>query len=93
MSQDEQIETTIISAIDIIEQEIVLVRAKQNKEGLEATDITRVLECLKVLVVVQKDKRASNKENIIDIKALDKTDLDRMIDEEAEKERLKSLGK
>lgn len=91
MTQDEQIDNIITASINIIELEIHSIQTKQTTKPLSKDDTDRVIDFLKTLVIVQKDKRLSIKENQLDIKSMDMSELDLAIEKETE--RLKSIDK
>jgi hypothetical protein len=85
MLQDEQIEAIITRSINIIDAEVAKVGDKQDTDSLSKEDTDKVIDFLKTLIIVQKEKRQIAKDEILDLKELSKDELDQAIAKEAEK--------
>lgn len=90
MSQDDQIQTIITQSINIIEQEVSNINAKQEEGSLTKEDTDKVIDFLKTLIIVQKEKRQIAKDEITDLKELSRDELEQAIAQEAAKEKLKN---
>lgn len=85
MSSDDQIELMISKSISIIEIEINKISEKQDTNIIDKMDCDKIIEFLKTLILVQKDKRSSVKESIIEGNSFNTNELDLAIKAEIEK--------
>ena len=85
MNQYDKIDHIIIDGINIIELEVAKLKAKSLTNMMQKIDIEQVIEYLKALVIVRKDWRQGEKEEVLDTKKLSDDELEAAILKEAEK--------
>ena len=86
MSQDEEIDLIIADSIKIIELEVYKIKCKQQTEdNLGREDTDRIIDFLKTLVIVQKDKRLGSRYEDKDIGDLSPSEIEAAIQREVEK--------
>lgn len=86
MSQDEQIDSIIMASINIIETEVNKLRDKQEDDELSKQDTDKVVDFLKTLVLIQKDKRQGAKEEDLEVKGLNSNELDLALEKAIQEE-------
>ena len=85
MSIDDKIEEMITESINILDRELKIISEKQGVQPLDRGDIARIVEFLKTMVLVQKDKRLEIKEKVVETKSMTDDELNAAILAEAEK--------
>lgn len=85
MLQDEQLESIIAKSIAIIHNEVEKIEARQEDEVMSKNDSDKIIDFLKTLIIVQKEKRLLAKEEEIDVDNLGKDEMDKLIDRELER--------
>lgn len=82
MSVDERIETMINNSLGIIEKEIDSIQTKQTESSLDNRESAKLVEFLKTLILVQKDKRLNDDKSPNN---LSQKELDELIEQEIKK--------
>ena len=70
--------------IGMIEKELISLQREQIS-GLGKNETDRLLECMRTLIVIRKDWRLAEKENVLDTKGMGDDEIEAAILEEAEK--------